>query len=201
MVARTAVTVLWVVAITNAFNLIDGVDGLGCWVCLVFNDGCARSGTHQPVRGGFCNGGALAGAIVGFLRCNFNPATILLGDCGSVFTGFMLSALALQGAQKAPTIMWPFRWSHAACPFWNQPFLSCGVSSVAGRCSLPIVSTFTHKLRQLGLTHRQVVIVLYAVSAVFALLSLLLLWPTGSTLGLVLAVLGAGTGVGVQHLK
>jgi len=105
MVARTAVTVLWVVAITNAFNLIDGVDGLGCWVCLVFNDGCARSGTHQPVRGGFCNGGALAGAIVGFLRCNFNPATILLGDCGSVFTGFMLSALALQGAQKAPTII------------------------------------------------------------------------------------------------
>jgi hypothetical protein len=57
-----------------------------------------------------------------------------------------------------------------------------------------------HKLLQRGLSHRQVVIVLYAVSALFALLSLFLLWPTGSTLGLVLAVLGTGVWLGVQHL-
>src|SRR5207253_343777 len=57
-----------------------------------------------------------------------------------------------------------------------------------------------HKLLQLGLSHRQVVIVLYAVSALFALLSLFLLWPTGSSLGLVLAVLGTGIWMGVQHL-
>src|SRR5205807_9283946 len=57
-----------------------------------------------------------------------------------------------------------------------------------------------HKLLQRGLSHRQVVIVLYAVSALFALLSLFLLWPTGSTLGLVLAVLGTGIWIGVQHL-
>jgi len=58
-----------------------------------------------------------------------------------------------------------------------------------------------HKLLQRGLSHRQVVIILYAVSAVFALLSLFLLWPTGSTLGLVLAVLGTGVWIGVQHLN
>jgi hypothetical protein len=57
-----------------------------------------------------------------------------------------------------------------------------------------------HKLLQHGLTHRQVVIVLYAVSAMFALLSLFLLWPTGSSLGLVLAVLGIGIWIGVQRL-
>src|SRR5262249_57169468 len=57
-----------------------------------------------------------------------------------------------------------------------------------------------HKLLQLGLSHRQVVIVLYAVSALFALLSLFLLWPTGSSLGLVLAVLGTGVWLCVQHL-
>jgi len=57
-----------------------------------------------------------------------------------------------------------------------------------------------HKLLALGLSHRQVVIVLYAVSALFALLSLFLLWPTGSSLGLVLAVLGTGVWLGVQHL-
>jgi hypothetical protein len=57
-----------------------------------------------------------------------------------------------------------------------------------------------HKLLQLGLSHRQVVIVLYAVSALFALLSLFLLWPTGSSIGLVLAVVGTGVWLGVQHL-
>jgi hypothetical protein len=57
-----------------------------------------------------------------------------------------------------------------------------------------------HKLLQLGMSDRKVVIVLYAVSAVFALLSLFLLWPTGSTLGLVLAVVGIGVWYGVQHL-
>src|SRR5205807_7422618 len=57
-----------------------------------------------------------------------------------------------------------------------------------------------HKLLQRGMSHRQVVIVLYGVSALFALLSLFLLWPTGSTLGLVLAVLGTGIWLGVQHL-
>ena len=57
-----------------------------------------------------------------------------------------------------------------------------------------------HKLLQLGLSHRQVVIVLYAVSALFALLSLFLLWPTGNTLGLVLVIVGTGIWLGVQHL-
>jgi hypothetical protein len=58
-----------------------------------------------------------------------------------------------------------------------------------------------HKLLQMGFSHRQVVIVLYAVSALFAMLSLFLLWPTGSTLGLVLAVVGTGVWLGVQHLN
>jgi hypothetical protein len=57
-----------------------------------------------------------------------------------------------------------------------------------------------HKLLEHGWSHRQVVIILYGVSAVFAMLSLFLLWPTGSTLGLVLAVLGTGIWLGVQHL-
>src|SRR6202021_554752 len=57
-----------------------------------------------------------------------------------------------------------------------------------------------HKLLRMGFSHRQVVIVLYAVSAVFAMLSLFLLWPSGSTLGLVLMVIGTGIWFGVQHL-
>jgi UDP-GlcNAc:undecaprenyl-phosphate GlcNAc-1-phosphate transferase len=144
---------------------------------------------------------ALAGSILGFLRFNFSPATIFLGDCGSLFIGFMLSALALQGAQKAPTII------AVAIPVvsFGLPILETALSIarrfLGGR---PVFTAdrehIHHKLLQRGLSHRQVVITLYAVSALFALLSLFLLWPTGDMLGLVLAVLGTGVWIGVQHL-
>src|SRR4029077_6007344 len=144
---------------------------------------------------------ALAGAILGFLRFNFNPATIFLGDSGSLFIGFVLSALALKGAQKAPTIV------AVAIPVvsFGLPILETTLSIIRRLISgRPIFTAdrehIHHKLLQNGMTHRQVVILLYGVSAIFAILSLFLLWPTGSTLGLVLVVLGAGIWIGVQHL-
>ena len=194
-------TILWVLAITNAFNLIDGLDGLAA--------GSALFSTMVVFAVALVTGSslvslmalALAGSILGFLRFNFSPATIFLGDCGSLFIGFMLSALALQGAQKAPTII------AVAIPVvsFGLPILETALSIVrrflGGR---PVFTAdrehIHHKLLQRGLSQRQVVITLYAVSAIFALLSLFLLWPTGDTLGLVLAVLGTGVWIGVQHL-
>lgn len=194
-------TILWVLAITNAFNLIDGLDGLAA--------GSALFSTLVAFVVALLSGSslvtvltiALAGAILGFLRYNFNPATIFLGDSGSLFIGFILSALALYGAQKAPTIV------AVAIPVvsFGLPILETALSIlrrlISGR---PVFTAdrehIHHKLLQHGMTHRQVVIVLYGVSAVFAMLSLFLLWPTGSSLGLVLAVLGIGIWIGVQHL-
>ena len=145
---------------------------------------------------------ALAGAILGFLRYNFNPATIFLGDSGSLFIGFVLSALALKGAQKSTTII------AVAIPVvsFGLPILETSLSVVRRFISGRPVFTadrehIHHKLLQLGLSHRQAVIILYAVSALFALLSLFLLLPTGSTLALVLAVLGLGVWFGVQRLN
>src|SRR6201993_4535032 len=195
------ITVLWVIGITNAFNLIDGLDGLAAGSALfstfVVFVVALSSGSSQVSLLTI----ALAGAILGFLRFNFNPATIFLGDSGSLFIGFMLSALALEGAQKAPTVI------AVAIPVvsFGLPILETSLSVlrrlISGR---PVFIAdrehIHHKLLQLGLSHRQVVIVLYAVSALFALLSLFLLWPTGSSLGLVLAVLGTGIWLGVQHL-
>jgi UDP-GlcNAc:undecaprenyl-phosphate/decaprenyl-phosphate GlcNAc-1-phosphate transferase len=195
------ITILWVIGITNAFNLIDGLDGLaagsGLFSTLVVFVVAIFSGSSLISLLTI----ALCGAILGFLRFNFNPATIFLGDCGSLFIGFMLSALALAGAQKAPTVI------AVAIPVvsFGLPILETTLSVlrrlISGR---PVFTAdrehIHHKLLQLGMSHRQVVIVLYAVSAVFALLSLFLLWPTGSTLGLVLAVLGTGVWLGVQHL-
>jgi UDP-GlcNAc:undecaprenyl-phosphate GlcNAc-1-phosphate transferase len=196
-----AITILWVIGITNAFNLIDGLDGLAA--------GSALFSTLVVFVVAIVSGSslvslltiALAGAILGFLRFNFNPATIFLGDCGSLFIGFMLSALALAGAEKAPTIV------AVAIPIVSLglPILDTSLSVLRRVISGRNIFTgdrehIHHKLLQHGMTHRQVVIVLYGVCAIFALLSLFLLWPSGSSVGLVLAVLGTGIWVGVQHL-
>lgn len=194
-------TIFWVIGITNAFNLIDGLDGLaaGCGLFSTLVVFVVALTSQLPFVSLMAL--ALAGAILGFLRFNFNPATIFLGDCGSLFIGFMLSALALEGAQKAPTVI------AVAIPVvsFGLPILETTLSVlrrlISGR---PVFSAdrehIHHKLLQRGLSHRQVVIVLYAVSALFALLSLFLLWPSGRTLGLVLVVLGTGIWYGVQHL-
>jgi len=120
----------------------------------------------------------LTGAILGFLRFNFNPATIFLGDSGSLFIGFLLSAFALQGATKAPTAV------AVAIPVvsFGLPILETGISILRRLINGRPVFTgdrehIHHKLLERGLSHRQVVIVLYAVSGVFAMLSLFLLWP------------------------
>src|SRR5271163_1929903 len=194
-------TILWVVAVTNAFNLIDGLDGLAAGSALFSTMVFFIVSLVDHSWLGSLMSVTLAGAILGFLRFNFNPATIFLGDSGSLFIGFMLSALALAGAQKAPTFV------AVAIPVvsFGLPILETLLSVlrrlISGR---PIFTAdrehIHHRLLQMGFSHRQVVVVLYAVSAVFAMLSLFLLWPTGSTLGLVLAVLGIGIWIGVQHL-
>ena len=200
-VTGLVLTIVWVIAITNAFNLIDGLDGLAAGSALFSTlvlFVVALLGNMSLIS---LVALALAGAIVGFLRYNFNPATIFLGDCGSLFIGFMLSAFALYGSQKTPTVV------AVAIPMvsFGLPILETSLSVlrrlISGR---PVFTAdrehIHHKLLQRGMSHRQVVIVLYGVSAIFALLSLFLLWPTGSTLGLVLAVLGTGIWIGVQHL-
>jgi UDP-GlcNAc:undecaprenyl-phosphate GlcNAc-1-phosphate transferase len=195
------ITVLWVIGITNAFNLIDGLDGLAAGSALfstfVVFVVAISSGSSQVSLLTI----ALAGAILGFLRFNFNPATIFLGDSGSLFIGFILSALALQGAEKAPTVV------AVAIPVvsFGLPILETVLSVLRRLISgQPLFRAdrdhIHHKLLQQGMSPRQVVVALYAVSALFALLSLFLLWPAGPTLGLVLLVIGTVIWFGVQHL-
>jgi UDP-GlcNAc:undecaprenyl-phosphate/decaprenyl-phosphate GlcNAc-1-phosphate transferase len=194
-------TIIWVLWITNAFNLIDGLDGLAA--------GSALFSTLTVFVVSLVGGTSLvslltvglAGAILGFLRFNFNPATIFLGDCGSLFIGFMLSALALAGSQKTPTMV------AVAIPVvsFGLPILETLFSLIRRWLNgQPLFSAdrehIHHKLLERGFSHRQVVIILYGVSAVCGLLSIFLLYPGGGTIAIVLFVLGAGIWIGVQHL-
>ena len=194
-------TILWVVWITNAFNLIDGLDGLAA--------GCALFSTLVTCviaillhnEGILLLAVALAGAIGGFLRYNFNPASIFLGDCGSLLIGFLLSAIALAGSQKAPTVV------AVAIPVVTLGLPILDVTVAVLRRFLSCKGLFEadrehihHKLLGRGVSHRQAVLVLYGVSACFGVLSLFLLHPASIRVSLVLMVVGAGVFIGIREL-
>jgi UDP-GlcNAc:undecaprenyl-phosphate GlcNAc-1-phosphate transferase len=193
-------TVFWVLLITNAFNLIDGLDGLAAGSALFSTVAVFVVSLLAPNPMVTFLTIALAGAILGFLRFNFYPASIFLGDSGSMFIGFMLSALALAGSQKAPTMI------AVAIPVisFGLPILDVVLAVVRRFLSgKPLFSGdrehIHHKLLKRGLSQRDAVLVLYAVTAGFALLSLVLLHGS-AMLALVLAVIGIGVWLGVQQL-
>jgi len=143
---------------------------------------------------------ALTGATLGFLRFNFYPASIFLGDSGSLFIGFMLAALALAGSEKAPTMV------AVAIPIVSLGLPILDVVLAVMRRFLGGKPLFAgdrdhihHKLLKRGLSQRGAVLVLYGVTTVFALLSLVLLHGA-AMIGLVLAAIGIGITVGVQYL-
>src|SRR5262249_34689508 len=93
-------SMLWIVGVTNAMNLIDGLDGLatavGAIICAT-RTALAGEGCHVM---GVCRGVSLLGGLLGFLPWNFPPARIFLGDAGSLFVGFPLAVLALEGYRQ-----------------------------------------------------------------------------------------------------
>ncbi len=194
-------TVFWVLLISNAFNLIDGLDGLSAGSALfstlvVFIFSLVSGNLFVSVMSV-----TLAGATLGFLRYNFNPATIFLGDCGSLFLGFMLSAMSLAGAQKSTTLV------SVAIPIvsFGLPLLETTLSVVRRFVSgQPLFSAdrehIHHKLLKRGFSHKQVVVMLYGVTASLSVVSLLLMYPKGSATGIVVTVVGAGMVFGIQHL-
>lgn len=172
-------TVSWVVLICNAINLIDGLDGLAAGAALfsmvtIFT---LALGTRPGVATATA---ILAGSLFGFLIFNFNPASIFLGDSGSLFVGFALSAFVLAESQKSAT-----RFDSIIIPLLSFALPLTDVALSLLRRFLSGHSIFGadrehihHKLLELGLTQRQVVWVLYGISALCAVLSLFLLSPS-----------------------
>src|SRR4030095_9074820 len=138
---------------------------------------------------------------VGFLRYNFHPASIFLGDSGALFVGFMLAALSVEGTQKASTAV------TVAIPIiaFGLPIVDTGVTLIRRFVSrkplfLGDRGHIHHMLLERGWSQRRAALVLYGVCAAFALLTLLFAGNSGLT-GLVLFVVGVAVVVAVGHLR
>ncbi|MBK8010993.1 MAG: undecaprenyl/decaprenyl-phosphate alpha-N-acetylglucosaminyl 1-phosphate transferase [Deltaproteobacteria bacterium] len=184
-------TVLWFVGVINALNLIDGLDGLASGIALfavLVLFGVAYF--DRAVLLSLLSVG-LAGALVGFLFFNFNPAKIFLGDSGSMFIGFVLAAISVWTQRKGATAV------ALAVPVLalGVPILDVTLSVVRrlSRGTSPFRADrehMHHRLLALGLSHRRAVMTLYALSVVFGVGALALLRNDTATRAIALSVVG-----------
>jgi len=195
------VTVLWMVGIANAFNLIDGIDGLASGAALFSSLVIlVISFVHgQPLMIVFSL--ILCGALAGFLRYNFNPASIFLGDSGALFVGFTLAALSVLGSQKATTTV------AVVIPIlaFGVPVVDTGVTIARRLISRkPIFQGdnehIHHMLIARGWSQQRAALVLYAACAFFSLVALVFTSNSSPLIALALLVLTVVTVIGLGHL-
>ena len=196
------VTVLWLVGITNAFNLIDGVDGLASGAALfsslvILMVSLAGENPFMIVVAL-----VLCGALSGFLRYNFNPASIFLGDSGALFVGFALAALSVLGTHKATTAVAVITPILAFGLPIVDTSVTLGRRLISGR---PIFQGDSehihHMLLARGWSQRHVVLVLYGVCAAFGLLATIYTRTSSPMMGFVLFVIVVVVIFAVGHLR
>lgn len=184
-------TVLWIVAITNAINLIDGLDGLVCGVSVI-------SLTTMGLISYFFLFDSnlyttltiflLIAAIAGFFPYNYNPAIIYLGDTGALFIGFMIGVLSLQGLKNSTAVAVITPVIILGVPILDT-FVAIIRRKLSGRPATEADKMHLHhRLLAMGFTHRGAVLVVYGITMVFSLTSLLL--NVSSRLGGVLLMVG-----------
>jgi len=194
-------TMLWIAGVVNAMNLIDGLDGLAGGVALI-----AVASTFavavlrvEPLMMLFT--AALAGAVLGFLFYNFNPATIFMGDTGSMFLGFVLATTAIQTNQK-----------HSTAVTLVVPIVALGLPIADTLLAMirraargaPLFSAdrghIHHRLLGLGLSQRQAVLVLYAGCAALGAIAVALRFATPTQAIWVLLALVAAAALALRKL-
>lgn len=196
------VTIVWLVGIANAFNLIDGIDGLAAGAALFASLVILIVSLSQENPLMIVVTLVLCGALVGFLRYNFNPASIFLGDSGALFIGFTLAALSVLGTQKATTAV------AVITPILAFAFPMVDTAVTMMRRAISRRPLFQgdnehihHMLLARGWSQKEAVLALYAVCAGFGLLAAISTKTSSPLTGLVLFVIAAAVIVAVGHLR
>lgn len=183
------ITILWIVALTNAVNLIDGLDGLAAGVSAIASFSMFLIALMQGNYVIAVMSAALVGACCGFLPYNFSPASIFMGDTGSTFLGFVMASLSVLGLFKI----------HAIISF-AVPFIAFGIPIFDTSFAIfrrikehrPIMSPdrghLHHRLVDMGFSHKQAVLIIYAICIVLGAVAVLSF--KSKLLAIVIAVLG-----------
>ncbi len=167
-------SILWLLACTNAFNLIDGLDGLASGIGLFATITILLAALLQGNWGLAMATVPLAGCLLAFLRYNFSSASIFLGDCGSLTIGFVLGCFGVIWSQKSATLLGMLAPAMAlALPLFDVLLSICRRFLRNQPIFQPDAGHIHHRLLGLGFRPRTVVIILYAACGIAAVLSLL----------------------------
>ena len=181
------ITVIWILAITNAINLIDGLDGLATGVSIIalFTSGLVGYfflvNTNSYIAIMMFT---LVAALIGFLPYNFFPARIYLGDTGALFIGFMIAVFSLSGLKNATFISIIVPVLILGVPITDTIYAMLRRILNKKPISQADKHHLHHRLMQMGLTHRQTVLVIYGIALIFSFISLL--YPISSIWGSIL---------------
>jgi UDP-GlcNAc:undecaprenyl-phosphate/decaprenyl-phosphate GlcNAc-1-phosphate transferase len=185
----TGFTIVWIVGMINSINFIDGLDGLSSGIALIAAVTLGlislTRGTDQPFIGILCF--VLAGALLGFLRWNFHPASIFIGTSGVMFVGYTLAVLSILGSAKVVVALLVL-----GVPIIDTFWIIVRRLATGHSPFTPDRGHIHHRLLDLGLTHGQTVLVIYAICVGLAVLSLVL-----SGTGQIYAFLGLAVAFGI----
>lgn len=167
------ITIFWIVGVTNAINLIDGLDGLAAGVSAIAL--FAISGMAIIMNDFYVMtvGFILLVSTLGFLKYNFYPAKIFMGDTGALFLGYMIAVLSLLGFKGVTFISFIIPIIILGVPMTDTVFAIVRRLVKKTPISAPDKSHLHHCFLNLGFTHRQTVLMIYAISALFALAALI----------------------------
>lgn len=188
------ITVLWITGIVNALNLIDGLDGLAAGVAFV---ACATNLVVGSINGDLLVvvfSAGLGGAILGFLLYNFNPASIFMGDSGSMFLGYLLATSSMLGAsvKSATTVALLVPILAMGVPIIDTLFAMLRRIVERRPIFAPDQSHIHHRLLDIGVTHRRAVLLIYAFSGLLAITAIVVAtgrdWQVGASLVLMSAL-------------
>lgn len=195
-------TLIWIVGVTNAINLVDGLDGLAAGICTISSITLliAAMSTGQTLAAFLAL--ILAASTLGFLPYNFNPAKIFMGDTGALFLGFMLSVISVMGVLKgaaALSILIPI--FAIGLPIYDTLFAMVR-RALSGKSMIEAdKGHLHHKLLDAGMSQKQAVITLYSISALLGFSAVALVEVTLKVAFILVFAVFLLASMGVKYLR
>jgi len=194
-------TVGWVVAVINAINLVDGLDGLASGITIISAIVLFLIAYLRQELSSLFLIAALIGATLGFLRYNFHPARIFMGDTGSMFLGFILSILSILGINKmATTVALLVPIAALGIPIYDTASVVFRRLIMKKNVMVSDRKHLHYRLLEMGVSHKQVVLFLYAVAIYFGLISFLMARLPSEYAFILLLLLSMGVFLGMRAM-